>query len=303
MVECTKTLQSEMSKFELSEWLYAPWACWGGVCEKTNMTQLQEMIHLKYAGTLFGFLVAKDLTSAPQISICVGALVGQVVEQNYVSKWDQLTAGIRSITRVRSKPTTVMLLFGPVSRKSLYCSAVINTGSKIIQLWVKINVYLIADSYNVDSAWARVIHRVKELITLASVFFSAQVKPWSRASGTAVAQFASARSSSRATRRRRKPKSTTPSSLQTYTGEKCCSCTPSWVSNQRLSIQFPACKCQEIPSSWKCKQFHVIIHFDLQNHVCHLHFHIILVHSHCSDNYSFHGEIIRCWGDGHQAVE
>lgn len=88
MVESTKTLQSEMSKFELSEWLYAAWACWGGVCEKTNMAQLQEMIHLKYAGTLSGFTVTKDLTSAPQISlqqtICVGALVGQVVEQKYV---------------------------------------------------------------------------------------------------------------------------------------------------------------------------------------------------------------------------
>lgn len=136
-----------------------------------------------------------------------------------------------------------------------------------------------------------------------------QVKPWSRASGTAVAQFASARSSSRATRRRRKPKSTMPNSLQTCTGEKYCSCTPSWVStgNQRRSIQLRAyclyVNVKSYRSSWKCIPFHMVIHADLQHHVCNLHLHIILVHSHCSYNYSFHGEIIGCWGDGHQAAE
>lgn len=63
-----------------------------------------------------------------------------------------------------------------------------------------------------------------------------QVRPWSRDSETAAAPSGLARSLSRATRRHRKPKCTTPSSLPMCTEEKCCLCTPSSVSNRRLSI-------------------------------------------------------------------
>lgn len=133
---------------------------------------------------------------------------------------------------------------------------------------------------------------------------SPQVRPWSKVSGTAAAPSGLARSSSKVTRRHRKPRSTMPSSLQMCTEEKCCSCTPSLVSNRGLSTVYltddsslppsVARKCQEMSifvQMWK--QFHVFIHFE-KSPLCwpsprSLHFHIIPTHSHCSDNYSSHG--------------
>ncbi len=67
---------------------------------------------------------------------------------------------------------------------------------------------------------------------------SPQARPWSRVSGTAAAPSGLARSSSRAMRRHRKPRSTMPSSLQMCTEEKCCSCTLSLVSKRRQSLSY-----------------------------------------------------------------
>lgn len=145
-----------------------------------------------------------------------------------------------------------------------------------------------------------------------------QVRPWSKVSGTAAAPSGSARSSSRVTRRRRKPRSTMPSSLQMCTEGKCCSCIPSLVSKNWLSPVYLTDDSSLLPQ-WhvnvkrclflcKCKNSFMYL-FILRNLPC-----VDLHHNVCiSTSYrpihtvliiiALMGEIIHCLGDGHHAAE
>lgn len=120
-------------------------------------------------------------------------------------------------------------------------------------------------------------------------FVPSQARPWSRASATAAAPYESARSSSRATRRRKKPKSTTPSSPQMCTEGKSCSCTPSSVSKGVWTPwRLPSAtrKCRGI---YSCANAESFMYLFILTFTAASAFPTILAHSHCSYNYSFHG--------------
>lgn len=133
------------------------------------------------------------------------------------------------------------------------------------------------------------LHEINKTM-LHVVFVPWQVRPWSRASATAAVPYESARSSSRVTRRRKKLKSTTPSSPQMCTEEKSCSCTPSSVSKGRLNAPAAALSHPLMSrGSYSCANAESFMYLFILTFTAVSAFPTIPAHSHWSFNYSFHG--------------